>query len=64
MNKEKIERMWETAKILSQEEKDDTLGYFDRNLLQLHGLVAGSFVIGARWSDKESPWIKTDTRMP
>ena len=64
MNKEKLERMWNAAKMLGKKAAEDTLNYDDRQLLQLHGLVAGSFVIGARWSDKESPWIRTDTRMP
>ena len=64
MNKEKLERMWNAAKMLGKKAAEDTLNYDDRQLLQLHGLVAGSFVIGARWSDKESPWTRTDTRMP
>ena len=64
MNKEKIERMWKAAEMLGKKSAEDSLCYDDRQLLFHHGLVAGSFVIGARWSDNESPWIKTDVRMP
>lgn len=64
MNDYKKERMFEAAKFLSQQHKEEQLCYDDRQLFYHFGQTAASFVIGARWSEKEDSWVSITDRMP
>lgn len=64
MTDEKRNRMFEAAKFLSQQHQEDKLSYDDRQLFYHFGQTAASFVLGARWADKEGSWINITDRMP
>lgn len=64
MTDEKRNRMFEAAKFLAQQHQEDKLSYDDRQLFYHFGQTAASFVLGARWADKEGSWINITDRMP
>ena len=64
MTDEKKNRMFEAAKFLAQQHQEDKLSYDDRQLFYHFGQTAASFVLGARWADKEGSWINITDRMP
>lgn len=64
MTEDKRTRMYEAALLLAQQHQDDKLCYDDRQLFYRFGQTAASFVIGARWSEKEDSWVSIADRMP
>ena len=64
MTEDKRTRMYEAALLLAQQHQDDKLCYDDRQLFYRFGPTAASFVIGARWSEKEDSWVSIADRMP
>ena len=64
MTEDKRNRMFEAAKFLAQQHQEDKLSYDDRQLFYHFGQTAASFVLGARWADKEGSWINITDRMP
>ena len=64
MTEDKRNIMFEEAKFLAQQHQEDKLSYDDRQLFYHFGQTAASFVLGARWADKEGSWINITDRMP
>ena len=64
MTDEKKNRMFEAAKFLAKQHQEDQLCYDDRQLFYHFGQTAASFVLGARWSEKEDSWVSITDRMP
>ena len=65
MDKERETAMLVAAKLLAKAPVDG-LSREDVNTMYVHGNIAGAFICGVRWADRnpESPWVQINVRMP
>lgn len=65
MDKDRETAMLIAAKLLAKAPVDG-LSREDVNTMYVHGNIAGAFICGVRWADRnpESPWVNISERMP